>query len=1216
MPTLSAFVYEFSNAKTRVILPVMLLWYSLGLHGQVTWFVKSSPGGSNTGLDWENAFLNPQDAFDKARDGDQIYIQSGSYLPKRNANNQPHPVFRRDYTFHLTKNIRVYGSFEGNELSHWDRNFTEPKTIFSGDLNEDDILEDDIDSDLFPLENNGDNIFHIMTVDTRVNSLYLDGIHIYGGFASSTNASAGAGIIFKHNASSARISVDIHKCMFSRNSCILSGGAFFLNAKAQQLNITQTVFHSNRALEDGAGIFVRSHSSLKFNLAQTSFTNHISKQGASIFFESLLNSDFTVQGSNFINSKVQESGGAIRFTTTNRSSVFEIERSVFKNNVAGNQGGALYTDQSSVKLNQIVAENNSSFDGGFSFSSSLEEYEYILTNSVFRSNKATNIGAGIAAINASIDVKESKFSEHGKPLVGGVFYLYHTVAKNRLYSIFVDNCLFERNEAVKGAVFFEAAINQNSLKTNALFLRTQFRNNNADEGGVFYISQNVPVTKVYSRTFFSCIFASNNALNGAVQFHKSNAPADEYFLNCTFYNNKASGKDPLFYFDIPDATPGRSVLDIINCILWRNSAVNQHSFIESNPNCQLSLFNCLIDRQNCSDLDYSAQCNNNIYNLDPLFFNAPAGDLRLRICSPAIDKGDNAPVLFPVFPETDIIKRARIRNQIVDLGAYEVPQPYFAEDTIYICPGDSLWVETLGWIMEPGLYLDTMGILNGCVDEHAYFALLADTIQYHIQTLASDCNYDGIEIKVSSASEIKFEWRKAQEMVSISESIKIQNAGWYYLSGQGDSFCPLTDSIFIDSIPRMPIFTTDVSHINCIEQQGAIEIRSSNKDFRVRWEGPSGIVETIPLIQTNVPGTYTAFVRDAMDCPYDFRIEILADTLAPEVQIVSNPFDPCQSDPRELKAKINLEDDISFMWETINGTWEEGVDSLSIIATASGLYYLYSINPANGCTSYDSIEVKLGAGDIVPLHWDEIASGCGDQYTLALKFLEIDGGVLPYQLSVDGKPTNIYEYTAIQPGAHTFKIVDWAGCSWDSIFNVIAVPNLNVDLGPDISVKPGTKLNLFATTDILPELLQFGWNNDSLCTGCPNLTIQIFSDTMIIVSAALNQDCTAFDSIQIYILEDPRIFIPSAFSPNGDGINDMLEYYPGDNVKQVFSFRIYNRWGEMVYDGADCNGPSGCRWDGKFKSMPLDPQQLVWSMKLEMKNGTIHQLQGEVAILK
>jgi gliding motility-associated-like protein len=1213
--SLPAFVNVYHIAKFQGILLLCIIICTEVAEAQITWFVKASPGGNNTGLDWENAFLNPQEAFDKAGDGDQIYIQSGIYLPIRNLNGQSLPNFQRDHTFFVNKNIKVYGSFDGHEISHWDRNFTEPKTVFSGDINEDDIEVADLQSEFFPLQNNQDNIYQILTIDSGVSSILLDGIHIYGGNANATIAGSGAAIFFKHNAVS-EISVDIHNCMLTKNYSVDFGAAIFINAIIKELNISHTVFNSNRAEKDGAGIFLRSHRSTNLNISESSFIDHLSNQGGAIFFEVLNMSDLKVSGTDFINNKALESGGAIRFITTRNLSTFEIDHSKFLNNIAGSHGGAIYSDQSGINMDRIIAENNQANDGGFLFSTALEEYDISIINTELKNNTAANTGAGISAYNASLEVKESNFRGHRRPLVGGVFYLFHTVPKTRLYSILVDKCSFEKNEAVKGAVIFEAAVNQNSGKDNVLFLRSQFRDNTAEEGGVFYISQNIPINKVLSRTYFDCIFSDNKAINGGLQYYISTAAVDDYFLNCTFYNNKASGKDPLFFFEIPDAIMGRSVLDIVNCILWRNSGANQNAFIESNQNCAVNLYHSLIDRQNCDDLQYPVQCNNNIYNQDPLFFNTLVGDLRLRICSPAIDKGDNAPVQFPIFPETDIIKKSRIINDIVDLGAYEVPQPYFAIDTVYICPGDSLWNEAIGWIGEPGLYLDTMGVLNGCVDEHAYFALIADTIDYDIQTFASDCSYDGIEISVSSTSDVVFQWRKTEEILSSTESIKIQSKGWYFLTGTGANFCPLMDSIYIDSIPRMPVFTTDVSHINCLEPIAEIVLNSSDKNFRISWEGPDGITGNAALLQTSRPGIYTAIVRDALDCPYDFRIEILADTLSPPAHINAEEFDPCEAVPRRLIAETSNDANVSYFWESDSGIWESGADPLSILAKTSGLFYFSAVNSLNGCSFRDSIEVRMGAGEVFPLLWEEIHSGCGEQYTLAIRVTEIDGGVLPYQVLVDGLSREVNEFALIQAGAHQFRIIDWAGCEWDSTIIVHPAPDLLIDLGPDKTVKQGTNIELNAITEIAATQLQFTWNNNAACTGCSSIPLQIFNDTMIIVSALLNQDCIAYDTILIYILEDPRIFIPTAFSPNGDGINDGLEFFSGDNVKQVNSFKIFNRWGNLVFDSAHCTDVAGCKWDGKYKTIALDPQLLVWSMELEMKNGTTHQLQGEVAIIK
>jgi gliding motility-associated-like protein len=76
--------------------------------------------------------------------------------------------------------------------------------------------------------------------------------------------------------------------------------------------------------------------------------------------------------------------------------------------------------------------------------------------------------------------------------------------------------------------------------------------------------------------------------------------------------------------------------------------------------------------------------------------------------------------------------------------------------------------------------------------------------------------------------------------------------------------------------------------------------------------------------------------------------------------------------------------------------------------------------------------------------------------------------------------------------------------------------------------------------------------------------------------------CWDIDTLEIGIVEDIKIFIPNAFSPNGDGLNDCFSIggTTGDIV-DLFRIIIYSRWGQEVYD-APVNNPD-CVWDGKDK---------------------------------
>ena len=84
--------------------------------------------------------------------------------------------------------------------------------------------------------------------------------------------------------------------------------------------------------------------------------------------------------------------------------------------------------------------------------------------------------------------------------------------------------------------------------------------------------------------------------------------------------------------------------------------------------------------------------------------------------------------------------------------------------------------------------------------------------------------------------------------------------------------------------------------------------------------------------------------------------------------------------------------------------------------------------------------------------------------------------------------------------------------------------------------------------------------------------------------------CSGIDSVEVIIEAGLEIFIPNVFSPNGDGTNDEL-FVRGSSFKD-FNFRIYNRWGEMIFETTD----RLIGWDGKQNGKPLDPGVFVYQL--------------------
>jgi gliding motility-associated-like protein len=90
----------------------------------------------------------------------------------------------------------------------------------------------------------------------------------------------------------------------------------------------------------------------------------------------------------------------------------------------------------------------------------------------------------------------------------------------------------------------------------------------------------------------------------------------------------------------------------------------------------------------------------------------------------------------------------------------------------------------------------------------------------------------------------------------------------------------------------------------------------------------------------------------------------------------------------------------------------------------------------------------------------------------------------------------------------------------------------------------------------------------------------------------------------------PHVFIPTIFSPNGDGINDIL-YVRGEGI-EFMQFVIFSRWGQKLFESS--NQTLG--WDGTFKGKHLDPGVYVYYLEVTFTNGEKHNTHGDITLIR
>ncbi|NET39418.1 MAG: gliding motility-associated C-terminal domain-containing protein, partial [Cyanothece sp. SIO1E1] len=122
-----------------------------------------------------------------------------------------------------------------------------------------------------------------------------------------------------------------------------------------------------------------------------------------------------------------------------------------------------------------------------------------------------------------------------------------------------------------------------------------------------------------------------------------------------------------------------------------------------------------------------------------------------------------------------------------------------------------------------------------------------------------------------------------------------------------------------------------------------------------------------------------------------------------------------------------------------------------------------------------------------------------------------------------------------------------------------------------------------------------------------------------VYTAQLLSDCG--EGIREYIVEERdcniQYFAPNAFSPNGDGINDRLEFFFKSDYEYTGELNIFDRWGNLVYTAQNVNFNNPIDWDGTYRGKALNSGVLVWVFRyISAKDNKTRMLSGDITLIR
>ncbi|MGZ3975282.1 MAG: PKD domain-containing protein, partial [Flavisolibacter sp.] len=313
-----------------------------------------------------------------------------------------------------------------------------------------------------------------------------------------------------------------------------------------------------------------------------------------------------------------------------------------------------------------------------------------------------------------------------------------------------------------------------------------------------------------------------------------------------------------------------------------------------------------------------------------------------------------------------------------------------------------------------------------------------------------------------------------------------------------------------------------------------------------------------------------------------------------------------------------------------NYEWDFGDGSTSSIPapvhhyTTPGTYTVsLVVNTQRGCT--DTLKtgpIKVVQSPLIGVSPRDTAICLND----ALAYLGLDfrpdTSAVNWRWSLNGKTFNVQNPPTQQfnvAGSQKINVVvtNSSGCIDTATRNLLVNPLPQITLPANLTKVVGVPLTLPGSYS--SNVVTYLWtpSNTLSCADCPQPVATPKFTTKYNVMVIDSNGCKSNSTINVIVTcAGADIFVPNTFSPNGDGVNDVL-YVRGKGLDRVKSLRIFNRWGQVVYEEQNfpVNDPTH-GWDGKFKGNKPIPGVYVYQIEIFCENSQIIQFEGNIALIQ
>jgi len=474
-----------------------------------------------------------------------------------------------------------------------------------------------------------------------------------------------------------------------------------------------------------------------------------------------------------------------------------------------------------------------------------------------------------------------------------------------------------------------------------------------------------------------------------------------------------------------------------------------------------------------------------------------------------------------------------------------------------------------------------------------------------------DCNLSNGSIEVGiidGNDDYSFFWADDQQRITANaENLAKGNYAVTVFDSKG---CNASIDIVLEEKEGINL-AASTTPIICADQltSATVVATGGSGNYVYLWDDPAA--QESPTAQNLAAGDYMVLVIDDNGCEKTMSINIPDNTIPVNINFDKKDISCFGANDGQLTTLVESpSNNLSYQWS--NGATTK---SLENVAPAT---YQLTITDENNCIHEAAINISQPEEFFAETMLDPITCpGKGDGVLTILPM----GGTPPYLYSSNGRRFSASnEFFSLIPGNYEPAIRDANNCT-----TPLAPIEITEALPLQIEIEHLT-LKADNPTEITPIIrnangeLTFIWSGSNLedlsCTDCPSPTINPTNTQLYRLKVIDEDGCSDETSIRVLVEKNRNIYVPTGFTPNDDGNNDRLTVH-GIEGTQILSFKIFDRWGELVFmsEGFEANDETA-GWDGYFKGKPMSMNVFAWIVEVQFSDGTLKLEKGHSTLIR